>query len=53
MFHSESGNFQFLTMSRVKMGHILLKKKNAMTIFFEYSIVSDKLPEKLLKVKKM
>ena len=31
--------------SKVKMGHILPKQKNAMANFFEYSIVSDKLPK--------
>ena len=41
MFYSESENFQFLTMSKVKMP----KQKNGATNFFEYSIVSDKLPE--------
>ena len=45
MFYSESENFQFLTMSKDNMGHILPKQKNGMTIFFEYSIVSDKLSE--------
>ena len=30
MFYSESENFQFLTTSQVKMGHILPKQKNAM-----------------------
>ena len=45
MFYKESEIFQFLTMFKVKMGHILPKQKNATTDFFEYSIVSDKLPE--------
>ena len=45
MFHSESEKFSFLTMSKVKMGHILPKRKSATTDSFEYSIVSDKLPE--------
>ena len=35
----------FLTMSKVKIGHILPTPKNATTILFQYSIVSDKLPE--------
>ena len=46
MFYSESQNSLFLTMSKVKMGHILPKRKNGTTNFFEYSKVSDKLPEK-------
>ena len=45
MFYSESENFRFLTMSKDKIGHILPKRKNGTTIFFEYSIVSDKLSE--------
>ena len=45
MFYSESENFQFLTTSQVKMDHILSKWKNTKKIFFEYSLVSDKLPE--------
>ena len=45
MVYSESENFWFLTMSKEKMGHILPKWKNATTDFFEYSIVSDYLPE--------
>ena len=45
MFYKESEIFQFLTMFIVKMGHILPKQKNATTDSFEYSIVSDKLPE--------
>ena len=45
MLYNESEIFQFLTKSKVKIGHILPKWKNAMTIFFEYSIVSGKLPE--------
>ena len=53
MFYSESGNFQFLTMSEVKMGHTLPKQKNGTTKFFEYSIVSDKLPEYYQNVQKM
>ena len=45
MFYGESENSLFLTMSQVKMGHILPKRKKGTTNFFEYSIVSDKLPE--------
>ena len=45
MFYKESENFQFLTMFKVKMGHILPKRKNATTDSFEYSIVSDKLSD--------
>ena len=45
MFYSESENFQFLTMSLVKMAHILPKRKNGTKIFFEYPIVSGKLTE--------
>ena len=40
-------------MSKDKMRHILLNWKNATTNFFEYSIVSDKLPENRQKVQKM
>ena len=39
MFYSESQNSLFLTMSKVKMGHILPKRKNGTTNFFEYSKV--------------
>ena len=46
MFYKKSENLQFLTMFKVKMGHILPKRKKATTDSFEYSIVSDKLPEK-------
>ena len=53
MFYEESEIFQFLTMFIVKMGHILPKRKNATTDSFEYSIVSDKLPENWKKVQKM
>ena len=45
MFYEKFQNFHFLTMSKVKMGHILPTLKTGVTIFFEYSIVSDKLPE--------
>ena len=45
MFYEKFQNFQFLTMPQAKMGHILPKRKNATTDSFEYSIVSDKLPE--------
>ena len=45
MFYGENENSLFLTMSQVKMGHILLKRKNGTKFFFEYSLVSDKLPE--------
>ena len=45
LFYEKFQNFQFLTMFKVKMGHILPKRKNATTDSFEYSIVSDKLPE--------
>ena len=45
MFYKESENLQFLTMSKVKVGHILPKRNKAKTDFFEYSLVSDKLPE--------
>ena len=45
LFYEKFQNFQFLTMSKVKMGHILPKRKTGETNFFEYSIVSDKLPE--------
>ena len=45
LFYEKSQNFQFLTMSEVKMGHILLKWKNGTTNFFEYSLVSGKLTE--------
>ena len=45
MFYGESENFQFLTMFKVKMGYILPKWKNGTTNFFEYSIISDKMPE--------
>ena len=45
LFYEKFQKFQFLTMSKVKMGHILPNPKNATTYFFEYSIVSDKLPE--------
>ena len=53
MFYGESENFQFLTMSPVKMAHILPKRKNGTTIFFEYPIVSGKLTENWYKVQKM
>ena len=53
MFYEKVQNFHFLTMSKVKMGHILPKRKTGVTNFFEYSIVSDKLPENRLKVQKM
>ena len=52
IFYSKSKNFQFLTTFQVKMGNILLKRKNATAIFFEYSIVSDKLPKINKKFKK-
>ena len=45
LFYEKFQNFQFLTMFKVKMGHILPKRKTATTDFFEYSIASDKLPE--------
>ena len=45
LFYEKFLKFQFFTMSKVKMGHILPKRKNGMTNFFEYSKVSDKLPE--------
>ena len=45
MFYEKFQNFQFLTMSLAKMAHILLKRKNGTTIFFEYPIVSGKLTE--------
>ena len=45
LFDERFPKFQFLTMFTVKMGHILSKWKTATTDFFEYSIVSDKLPE--------
>ena len=35
------------------MGHILPKHQNATTNFFEYSIVSDKLPEDQEKFRKI
>ena len=38
-------NFHFLAMSKDKMRHILPKRKTGVTNFFEYSIISDKLPE--------
>ena len=45
MFYEKFQNFHFLTMSKVKMGHILPKWKIDTTNFFEYSLVSDKLSE--------
>ena len=45
LFYEKSQNFQFLTMSEVKMGHILPKWKNGTTNFFEYSLVSGKITE--------
>ena len=44
-FYEKFQSFQVLTMFKVKMGHILPQRKEATTDFFEYSIVSDKLPE--------
>ena len=45
MFYSKSEKFSFLTMSQVKIDHILPKRKNATTNFFECSMISKKLPE--------
>ena len=52
MFYEKFQNFHFLTMSKVKMGHILPKRKKCATNLFEYSIISDKLPEFDEKFKK-
>ena len=40
-------------MLKVKIGHILPKRKNGTTNFFEYSIVIEKLKENKKKVQKM
>ena len=45
LFYEKIQNFQFLTISKFKMGHILPKRKTGVTIFLEYSILSDKPPE--------
>ena len=45
VFYENLQNFHFLAMSKVKIGRSLPKWKTGVTNFFEYSIVSDKLPE--------
>ena len=49
LFYQKFKKFSFLTMSKVKIDHILPKLKNATIDFFEYPIVSDRLTRKLIR----